>query len=177
MRRIVLKAGARFGRLVVTGFAGVRGGEGYHHCMCDCGTSCVRRTSCLNKGSATHCNTGSCHFRWRGGRQVAGSSAWAVKRLNCVIRYARNKKEPLPYEGAERVVELYVEAGGRCQCCGRKTSNLQLDHCHKTGRLRGFLCQHCNCAIGFVSESPALLRSVAKYIARQCSQLRIAINA
>lgn len=177
MRLVVLKEGTRFGRLVVTGFAGTRDGQGYHHCVCDCGTSCVRRTSCLTRHRATHCNTGPCHFMWRGGKQVPGSDAWATNRLNCVRSSARNKREPLPYEGKERVIELWRKADGGCQCCGRKTSKLQLDHCHETGRLRGFLCQNCNSAIGFVSESPDLLRSIAKYVAQECSQLRIALKA
>jgi len=177
MLRIVLKPGARFGRLVVAGFAGVRDGEGFHDCVCDCGRSCVKRTTCLTRGSAKHCNTGQCHFMWRGGRHISGSEPWASARLATIRRTAKNNGDPLPYEGPERVIQLWDDAAGRCQCCGRKTSNLQLDHCHETGRLRAFLCRHCNCAIAFASESPDLLRLIAKYIAQECLQTRIAFKA
>lgn len=41
---------------------------------------------------------------------------------------------------------------GRCKLCpntkGDRRSNLHIDHCHKTGRIRGLLCAPCNLALG-----------------------------
>ncbi len=41
---------------------------------------------------------------------------------------------------------LYSEQDGRCAICTRPKSldELELDHDHETGKLRGFLCKNCN---------------------------------
>lgn len=48
-----------------------------------------------------------------------------------------------------------------CQCCGRKNrsgDNLSLDHCHKTGDARAWLCKRCNGGnIGHLTHEQALL--------------------
>ncbi len=41
---------------------------------------------------------------------------------------------------------------GKCKLCGKKAT-LVLDHCHKTGRIRGFLCHGCNLAIASLGDS------------------------
>ena len=42
--------------------------------------------------------------------------------------------------------ELYSEQEGKCAICGidKLLDELEIDHDHETGRLRGFLCKHCN---------------------------------
>ncbi|MFE2997971.1 endonuclease VII domain-containing protein [Nocardia sp. NPDC059246] len=44
--------------------------------------------------------------------------------------------------------ELYEAQEGCCYICGRfrakDRKKLSVDHCHKTGRVRGLLCQQCN---------------------------------
>lgn len=40
---------------------------------------------------------------------------------------------------------LFEAQGGKCFICkGARTYNLHVDHCHKTGRIRGLLCKMCN---------------------------------
>lgn len=41
---------------------------------------------------------------------------------------------------------------------------LHLDHCHKTGEFRGWLCRGCNSMAGFSGDSPEILRGLAEYI-------------
>ena len=42
--------------------------------------------------------------------------------------------------------------------------NLAIDHCHKTGKVRGLLCSNCNIAIGKFKEDIDLLNSAIKYL-------------
>lgn len=57
---------------------------------------------------------------------------------------------------------------GKCSVCGElfsdKEQKLVVDHCHKTGRVRGLLCSRCNVALGFARDCPHVLRSLADYI-------------
>jgi len=46
-------------------------------------------------------------------------------------------------------------------------SALQVDHCHRTGRIRGVLCHACNLLLGQCKESTAMLRAMIKYIEKE----------
>lgn len=57
----------------------------------------------------------------------------------------------------------------RCAICltllhGRRAAHV--DHDHKTGRVRGILCTHCNRGIGCLRDDPAALRRAARYLER-----------
>jgi hypothetical protein len=53
---------------------------------------------------------------------------------------------------------------GCCLICQRKTSDLCIDHDHRTGNVRGLLCRKCNLGIGLLLDSPALLTRAVKYL-------------
>ncbi|MFF3673594.1 endonuclease domain-containing protein [Streptomyces sp. NPDC002120] len=63
--------------------------------------------------------------------------------------------------------ELLAKQGGKCAICkGTRKSNLDVDHCHKTGLVRGLLCARCNrqlLARG-LRDSPVIARSAAEYL-------------
>jgi hypothetical protein len=62
---------------------------------------------------------------------------------------------------------LLNRQGGVCAICGTPPSQkkrLAVDHNHKTGAVRGLLCDSCNHAIGEMKDSPSLLRRAAKYL-------------
>lgn len=62
---------------------------------------------------------------------------------------------------------LYEKQRHRCAVClcplgiDRKT---HVDHCRKTGRVRGLLCFNCNGALGQVKDSIAVLESLIFYL-------------
>lgn len=71
------------------------------------------------------------------------------------------------------VVERYPR-DNRCEICRRtpeeaynsdRYARLSLDHCHETGKLRGFLCGPCNSGVGHLGDNPERLRRALKYIA------------
>lgn len=55
---------------------------------------------------------------------------------------------------------------GICLICesGSVDENLAIDHCHKTGKLRGLLCKQCNFAMGQFGDNASLLRRAAEFL-------------
>lgn len=60
---------------------------------------------------------------------------------------------------------------GRCLGCAVEFSGLReadvcVDHCHKTGRVRGILCGWCNRGLGCLKDSTSTLENLIKYLER-----------
>lgn len=53
-----------------------------------------------------------------------------------------------------------------CEICGNRPDvfHLCVDHCHKTGKFRGWLCRSCNLGLGNLKDSTELLEKAAKYL-------------
>ena len=66
--------------------------------------------------------------------------------------------------------ELFKAQNGLCLGCFKHQSQfnhrLFVDHCHKTGKVRGLLCSSCNRALGGVHDVPETLRRLADYLER-----------
>jgi hypothetical protein len=56
----------------------------------------------------------------------------------------------------------------RCEICGRipTAKSLHFDHCHQHGHFRGWICNGCNCALGFVNDDVQILRKLIAYLER-----------
>lgn len=50
-----------------------------------------------------------------------------------------------------------------CEVCDRKLP-LVFDHCHKTSQFRGWLCKHCNAAIGKLGDNLEGLENARMYL-------------
>lgn len=55
---------------------------------------------------------------------------------------------------------------GRCAICGRRPGQrrLSIDHCHRTGAIRGLLCGACNTGLGCFRDNPNTLLKALAYV-------------
>jgi hypothetical protein len=113
------------------------------------------------------------------GRTKAGACKACVKVAD--IKY-RSLKNPIEMKLARRRSDLklcygitleqyntmFLKQKGLCLGCCRHQSyfkrRLAVDHCHKTGRIRGLLCVSCNHALGLVREDIPTLLNLVNYI-------------
>lgn len=54
-----------------------------------------------------------------------------------------------------------------CDCCGKKPEkgkSLSLDHDHRTGIFRGWICNRCNLGIGLLGDSYEAVQQAAHYL-------------
>jgi hypothetical protein len=63
---------------------------------------------------------------------------------------------------------MYVQQEGRCAICGISEEAhgkyLAIDHCHKTGKVRGLLCMPCNTALGNFKDDTYVMSKAIKYL-------------
>lgn len=81
-------------------------------------------------------------------------------------RFLRLKK----YGLTEADYQLLLEKQGYvCAVCGNKPllRRLAVDHCHKTGNVRGLLCRKCNQGIGHFNDDPKKLKKAIEYLSCQ----------
>ena len=67
--------------------------------------------------------------------------------------------------GAVEVQALIDAQGGICPVCLKRPAT-QVDHDHKTGRVRGVLCLYCNAAMGAFHDDPDLIAKAIAYLER-----------
>lgn len=67
--------------------------------------------------------------------------------------------------------DMIKRQSNKCALCGldwhgysTKPKMPHIDHCHKTGKVRGLLCGDCNTALGRFGDDPVRLRAAAAYL-------------
>lgn len=89
----------------------------------------------------------------------------------------RNRKEFLwrKYKiTIEDYKKLLIEQSNICAICKKEDLTIEanslrlkglcIDHCHRTGKIRGLLCNKCNPMIGYAQDSIEILQSAIDYI-------------
>lgn len=69
---------------------------------------------------------------------------------------------------------LQIAQDNKCACCNnpetrmsrftKAISDLAVDHCHVSGRVRGLLCFKCNMAIGLLRDNLDILKGAMNYL-------------
>ncbi|WP_218639322.1 endonuclease VII domain-containing protein [Streptomyces sp. IMTB 2501] len=69
--------------------------------------------------------------------------------------------------GPGEYAEMFRLQGGKCAICRQtRQQRLSVDHCHKSGVVRGLLCRRCNSQLiaRGARDSPVILRNAADYL-------------
>jgi hypothetical protein len=97
--------------------------------------------------------------RWR------TDAAYRDKKLVRTREYQREKRFREIYGITEAEYEaMFARQGGACAICKRTGLPLCVDHCHRTGEVRGILCRTCNRALGFYNDDPDFLLAAVAYL-------------
>ncbi len=64
---------------------------------------------------------------------------------------------------------MFLEQQGQCKICkstnpGKLKIVFCVDHCHKTGKIRGLLCQTCNRGLGLFGDNHELVKIAYEYL-------------
>lgn len=87
-----------------------------------------------------------------------------------IVRPLKFVDDPRPSKPIPQPLEDKV-----CEICGVASypingKRLGQDHCHKTNKQRGFLCNNCNAGIGFLKDDPATLQKAIDYLNKYKTQ-------
>ena len=133
--------------------------------VCKCGGTIKVCAGDWNSGRAKTC--GCSKFRkgkdnplWKHGKKLTSEEDY-FSRLP--------KRYGIDYE---LYTLMYDMQNGVCAICNKKPlaqgriKRLVVDHCHKTKKIRGLLCNSCNRAIGFLQDSSVILNNAHNYVRR-----------
>lgn len=108
-----------------------------------------------------------------------------LKNKEKIFVYNKNKREKDPFSfnvkntlskfkgrygikiSFEEYIKLYKLANGKCEICNNadsRNARVSLDHCHKSLKIRGFLCGKCNMALGVFKDDISLLNNAVLYL-------------
>ena len=114
----------------------------------------------------------------------AATKRWMDKNRTVFLEKQRNKRKADPDWRFKSALQRTLRAGappcnatvaqlkeafkGTCTICGVPESEcktpLHMDHDHKTGQFRGWLCSKCNQGLGLFSDSIECLQLAIKYL-------------
>lgn len=86
-------------------------------------------------------------------RRRADSSRWSrIKKIYGITK--------------DRFNEMHQKQDGKCDICKKnlKDKSTHIDHNHKSGKVRGLLCNKCNQAIGLMHESKSIIKNSLAYL-------------
>lgn len=87
-------------------------------------------------------------------------------------KQCRNEKAILDRHGLTKSQKeaMLIAQNSQCAICACYQSEINhilvVDHCHKTGKIRGLLCPECNLGIGKFKDNILNLESAIKYLTK-----------
>lgn len=81
----------------------------------------------------------------------------------CTINQDRFKRYGVTEKELSKLID---KQNNKCLICKQRLVVPQVDHCHKTKKIRGILCKHCNLGLGFFFDSKLNLFKAILYLSR-----------
>ncbi|GAA3781171.1 endonuclease VII domain-containing protein [Streptomyces phyllanthi] len=102
------------------------------------------------------------HSEWH--RKATASDGLSTRCKAC--RAVRGRQDHLwrKYGITETERDELIASQGSVCCVCLEALPVHVDHCHKTGRVRGVLCFSCNAALGQFKDRPDVIRRAATYV-------------
>lgn len=99
--------------------------------------------------------------------KVCAKKDWDIWRL-ANLEKQREKDRVFHYKrkyglDEETAISLVKDRTGCCQIC-KNIKPLVVDHCHTTGRVRGFICSNCNSVLGYSRDNINTLQEAINYL-------------
>ena len=125
---------------------------------------CGEKKKYFAKGMCSHCYD----RKWRHEKYIKNSEHREAKKKKA-ISYHLKGVWGLTLEDYDEMLE---SQGGGCAICGKSLEDelrdigkrLAVDHCHKTGEIRGLLCMSCNLGISKFDDDPELTTKATEYL-------------
>jgi nitrate/TMAO reductase-like tetraheme cytochrome c subunit len=108
----------------------------------------------INESGSKYCSV-KCYNEYR--RNNSGDSKHLIKLNQIKSKYGLNETE---YKS------LFEKQDNKCAICGLDLDNIKtcVDHNHKTGEVRGILCDKCNKGIGHFNDDINLFENIILYL-------------
>lgn len=105
--------------------------------------------------------------QWREDNPEKYRSYQKSRRVQQVLANSKIRAKKHGYHPIKETVEelrVWLECQPKkCPTCG-STKNLVVDHCHKTGKLRGLVCRFCNMVVSLLEDKQYLISKCAEYL-------------
>ncbi len=122
--------------------------------------------------------------KWKPGQKEKFLATMKAKRLAANAQTTTAHKNPksskehqLRYLYGIEIAEwarLFNKQRKRCAICGRCKPSIRkkwfTDHNHKTNKVRGILCGHCNAMLGYAFDRLEILKAAIKYLQRTTNE-------
>jgi len=95
-------------------------------------------------------------------------NALARKRYTTDGRWEKQLKDRFGLS-SKQYWDMHADQEGLCAICGKPQcvgTKLDVDHDHKTGKVRALLCRHCNAGIGLLKDSIRLVERALGYLCK-----------
>ncbi|MFJ4817142.1 endonuclease VII domain-containing protein [Streptomyces sp. NPDC088801] len=102
------------------------------------------------------------HSEWHRNATASDGLSTRCKACRAVQGRQGHLKRQYGITEAERDGLIASQGGVCCICLSAVPEHV--DHCHKTGRVRGVLCFSCNAALGQFKDRPDAIRRAAAYV-------------
>lgn len=117
-------------------------------------------------GTCVECNKENTRARYRKNPKLYAAKAknWRNRNLEHARRISREQRRRLT--GLPTPTR---ECPDICELCGTPPGkkSLALDHCHVTGKFRGWLCRRCNLGLGNFKDNVLVMQRAIHYISEQ----------